>query len=190
MRFWQYIVAALVVCACVAFGLTFYYKGDSDTIRNFNFEKDFKQVETLFHKGDNWYWMISDYSRKVGYDLDFALRYQSSSLEEKRHDLITKVLEVEDKVAGFMAYYPKSPYTWQFLFLLVDQDFRGKGIAKQLLSYAVEDMLRLGAIKIDLVTRVDNARAQGLYQNFGFKQGITTEEHVYMSWHKGWDKLF
>tara|TARA_Y100000588_G_C14254452_1_gene924833 strand:+ start:665 stop:1237 length:573 start_codon:yes stop_codon:yes gene_type:complete len=181
MNFGKKIISIVFI---VVIGVFFYRQQQLDGICDMNYERDFSAIENLFHKGDNWYWMISDYSRKVGFSLEFMLKNKTSSQHLKLHDLITKVLYVEGKLAGFIGYYPKSPYTWQFLFLLVDQDFRGKGFAKQLLKYAVDDMVHRGAIKIDLVTRVDNARSQGLYQKFGFKKTGETEEHVLMAWRK------
>ncbi|MBI2353223.1 GNAT family N-acetyltransferase [Candidatus Dependentiae bacterium] len=167
--------------------LYFYRYHSQESIRDMSFQSDFKAIDALFHKGDNWYWLICNANQNC-YSVDFLLRYKTSSQYEKRFDLIAKVIELEGKIAGFTAYYPKSKYTWQFLFLLVDQDFRRQGIAKKLLTYAVKDMLSRGAIKIDLVTRVENVKAQSLYKNFGFKVVDSTEEHVYMTWHSCWQK--
>ena len=117
------------------------------------------------------------------YCVDHMLRYKTSSQYEKKHDLIIKVMELDNKIAGFTAYYPKSAHTWQFLFLLVDQDFRRQGVAKKLLTYAVHDMVARGAIKIDLVTRIENQKAQALYKKFGFVQVNQTKQHVMMTWY-------
>ena len=184
MKFGKYIITALIVIAGIVLGITFLGKKELGSIRPMDFEKDYKRIDDLFHKGDNWYWMLCDYSRAHGYDLEHTLRYKTSSQYAKKNDLIMRVMEIDDKIAGFMAYYPKSPYAWQFLFLLIDQDFRGQGVAKKLLAYALNDMSKLGAIKIELVTRLENARAQGLYTKFGFKITGKSDEHVYMSWHK------
>lgn len=186
MMSWKKIVIVLVFIACLFSGAFFFYKRRmAYNIRDVEFQRDFEKIDTLFHKGDNWYWLICNANRD-SYSVDFLLRYKTSSQSQKLYDLIEKVIEIDGKIAGFTAYYPKSKYTWQFLFLLVDQDFRRQGVAKKLLTYAVKDMLARGAVKVDLVTRIENEKAQTLYKNFGFKQVGVTDEHVLMTWHSGW----
>jgi len=185
MRWWNSFIVVLLLVALSFSGIFIFYKRSSDGIRDFVFEKDFEKIDKLFHKGQNWYWLISDYSSKT-YSIDFMLRYRSSSQYEKRYDLVLKVLEIDGDVAGFLAYYPKSLYTWQLLFLVVDQDYRKKGIAKKLLKYAVADMVNRGAIKIDLVTRPVNVKAKALYSQFGFKQIDEDNDFASFTLHKSW----
>lgn len=183
---WKKFFVVVTFIACLIGSIFFFYQRQAvDNIRDVVFAKDFAAINDLFHKGDNWYWMICNANQNT-YSVDWLLRYKTSSQHQKLHDLITKVIEIDSKIAGFIAYYPKSKYTWQFLFLLVDQDFRRQGIAKKLLTYAVKDMVSRGAIKIDLATRIENIKAQDLYKKFGFKLVATTEEHVLMAWHTSW----
>lgn len=172
-------------CFLCVFGVfVFLHKKTNGSIRNVDYLKDHTKIDALFHKGDNWWWLICNENLDT-YSVDHTLKYRSSSQYEKRYDLTLKVLDIDGKIAGFTAYYPKSQYTWQFLFLLVDQDFRRQGIAKKLLTYAVKDMVARGAVKVDLVTRVENFKAQDLYKKFGFRQTNKTNQHVMMSWHTG-----
>ncbi|OGB86332.1 hypothetical protein A3J41_03135 [candidate division TM6 bacterium RIFCSPHIGHO2_12_FULL_38_8] len=128
------------------------------------------------------YWMYA--GSADGYSVKFMLEHATSSQYEKRHDLILKSAMIDGKLAGFLAYYPKSVHVWKLLFLIVDQDFRKQGIAKKLLSFAVKDMVARGALQVTLFTRNNNFKAQALYKNFGFKLTSSDAIGVWLSWHK------
>ncbi|MCX5924242.1 MAG: GNAT family N-acetyltransferase [Candidatus Dependentiae bacterium] len=178
-------IKVLVVALMLGAGIGSYlwHKSHVVEIQDFDFQKDSAKVDELFHKGDNWYWMISTGSSAT-YNVDFMLRHKTSSQYEKKHDMVVKVLKVGDNIAGFLAYYPLSEHVWQLLFLMVDQDFRRQGIAKKLLKFAVDDMVSRGAIKVSLATRNNNFKAQSLYKTFGFKLTSSDEEFVFFSWYK------
>lgn len=185
MRLIKYILTAALIGVLGYYGWSYMQK-KSSVVEDVVFDRDYKQIDDLFHQGDNWYWMICN-AHRDSYSIEYMLRHKSSCQYPptvRHNDLVTKVYREEDKVVGFCAYYPHSQYVWQFLFLIVDQDYRGKGIAKKLLQYAVEDMVRRGAIKIVLYTRLDNLKAQNLYKQFGFKQFHGDEEGIWLSWYK------
>lgn len=177
---------AVIAIACSA-GYYLYQRdgfGDSSLkIQDFQLDKDGAAIDELFHQGDNWYWMICNESSAT-YSVDFMLRNKSSVQYEKRRDLIIKVAKKDNKIVGFLAYFPKSAHVWHLLFLLVDKDFRRQGIAKKLLKFVVNDMVHRGALRVDLATRNNNFRAQSLYKNFGFKQTHIDEEFAEFSWYK------
>jgi peptide alpha-N-acetyltransferase len=52
--------------------------------------------------------------------------------------------------------------------LAVKEQYRGRGIAKQLVHRAIDRMIKQGAHEIMLETEVINAPAIGLYENMGF----------------------
>lgn len=184
----KFIIFCMLAALFVSAGIFFWHKNSSASetnfdIKDFNFDRDSANVDELFHKGDNWYWMLHNGILNT-YSLDFTLRNKSSSQSEKLNNLVMKVLRVDGKLAGFLAYYPHSKHVWQLLFLLVDQDFRRQGIAKKLLKFALGDMAHRGAIKVDLATRNNNFRSQGLYKGFGMKQTGSDEQFVFFSWYK------
>ena len=170
-------------------GLIYWYKNSTQqesgfVIREFIYEKDHQKVDDLFHKNDNWYWMISTSGTNT-YSIDFTLKYATSSQYAKKHDMIMRVATVEGNIAGFCSYYPKSAKVWQLLFLIVDQDYRRQGIARKLLTYAVDDMVDRGALRIDIATRNNNFKAQQLYKNFGAKLVDNDDnDFVHFSWYK------
>lgn len=52
--------------------------------------------------------------------------------------------------------------------LVVQEDYRGKGIAKKLITRVVDELQANGADEVTLETEVSNAGALALYENLGF----------------------
>lgn len=52
--------------------------------------------------------------------------------------------------------------------IAVDPDFRGRGVARRLLSQLIEDMRECGMAVLFLEVRVSNIPARSLYESFGF----------------------
>jgi ribosomal protein S18 acetylase RimI-like enzyme len=180
------VISLLILMGCVGAGYYFwhhFYEHTSFKIRDFDYQTDGQAIDALFHKGDNFYWMIGGRpEHRSEYSVDFMLRYRSSSQYEKKYNLILKTILVDGRIAGLLAYHPESSRVWRLLFLIVDQDFRGRGFAKKMLKYAVDDMLARGAIQLVVYTRNNNFKAQKMYTDFGFKQVGTSNEGVHYSW--------
>lgn len=186
MKIFRMLIVAVVLSGCLGVGYYFWVSKNVDTsfvIRDFDYDSDHQIIDDLFHKEDNWYWMIST-PMTNHYSIDFMLRYKTSSQESKNRDMILKVATVHGKIAGFLAYYPLSQRSWQLLFLMVDQEFRRQGIARKLLDFAVRDMVRRGALRVDIATRNNNFRAQNLYTSFGCKLVDSDAAFVHFSWYK------
>ena len=185
------IVALFILIVPVSFYLykNYYVSTDNSgfVIREFNYEKDHQAVDDLFHKDDNWYWMIST-ANTDSYSIDFTMKHKTSSQSIKKNDMILRVATIDGKFAGFCSYYPKvagSNKVWQLLFLIVDQDVRRQGVARKLLEYAVKDMEKRGALRVDIATRNNNFRAQNLYKSFGAKLVDDNDgDFVHFSWYK------
>ncbi len=154
---------------------------DSLKIVDMVFERDADAIEALFHKGDNFYWMIAG---NPDYSVKHMLEHRVNNRYEKRQNLILKSAFLDEKLVGFLAYFPKSKHVWQLLFLIVDQDFRKQGIAKKLLNFGVQAAVNQGALKVILFTRSNNFKAQAMYKNFGFKIIDKDDIGVWMSWSK------
>nr|WP_276556824.1 GNAT family N-acetyltransferase [Rhodoblastus acidophilus] len=98
-----------------------------------------------------------------------ALRGWLASLGESRFETVA---ELDNEVIGFCGLYihphRRSHAAW--LFLGVREKFQGKGVGKKLLRTAIAaaDVL-FGLGRLELTVFVDNERAIGLYQTFGFE---------------------
>lgn len=64
--------------------------------------------------------------------------------------------------------------------LYVDEEFRGFGIAADLLSYVTLDAFSHGCGRVDIQTEESNEESNALYRKFGFKVKPDTRNHYQM----------
>ena len=171
----------LLISFCVVYLPSWFIKGRG--IVDYVPSRDKAAIHKMFK--DDWGLLISDESLN-SYSVDFMLDNRSPSQYAKVDKLVLKVLRVDDKTVGFMAYYPKTMFWWHLLFLCVDKDYRQKGYAAKMLQYVMNDMMDRGAVKISIFTRLKNTKARNLYENkFGFKD-VEHYDDKYMDlvWYK------
>lgn len=168
-------IAAVLILLSFGASVFYYYAPQqvftpASPISDFNDERDTQDLMKLFEKDR--YWLISS----EDYDPAWALKTRSPNKRDSRYfgKLHIKVLRENGQFVGFVAYYMKNFFLSQLLFLGVNPDFRGKGYAQQLMKYAIEDMKKMGASMITLVTRTSNTSAQSVYKKLGFT--VTHEE--------------
>lgn len=158
----------VLVVAMVAFvGAFFWYAahGKQHLIYDFDYTRDNGAIRQMFDT--DWDWLVP--FAKDEYSLDLVLKYQApqqNPLYAGR--LVIKVARLADQAIGFVAYYMKRPGEWFFNFLDVMPAYRGKGYARQLAQYAIDDMIARGAHRITLVTYPHNESALRLYYKLGF----------------------
>lgn len=164
------IIMAMVACAVIgwcAYAWAFYDNG----VVNYQEFRDKTAIKKMFH--DDWkllYYGDMDQISEDDFNVDFMLDNRSSSQYEVHSNLVLKVLRENGQTIGFLAYYPKSPYWWHMLFLIVDKDHRGKGYASKLVQFFIDDSVARGAIKLTTFTRLINIPARAVYEGkFGFK---------------------
>lgn len=115
----------------------------------------------------DWYWLVSEYS--TDFSPEFMLDYRASSQEPKDlGNMEIYIYQVKNQPAGFVTFYKKTFYRWQLLFLYVNDAYRRLGIAQKMMEFALDEIRNKGATIVQLVTRVNNDRAQGLYKKLGF----------------------
>ena len=116
--------------------------------------------------------MLEDIPAVVALDrISFALPWPERSFRFELTDNPASrcwVYEVDGKIAGMIV-------AW----LLVDEahvatisthpDYRRRGIARELLTYALRYMAREGAVTSFLEVRVSNTSAQEMYRSFGYE---------------------
>lgn len=128
---------------------------------------------------DNWYWLVAG-------EGDFSTAYVNNILDNKTpsHDIkergnLNIFVYHKDKVpVGFTAFYKKSFYKGFILFLAVDEKYRGKGYARKLLTYAIDQLKSMGSSVVELVTRTDNTKAISLYKSMGFEETWRNNNYV------------
>ena len=170
-------IVALVVMGWCGYAWTNYDNG----IVDYKAFRDKAAIKKMFH--DDWkflYYGDWDKISETDFNVDFMLDNRSSLQHAIHSNLILKVLRENGKTVGFLAYYPKSPYWWHMLFLIVDKDHRGKSYASKLVQFFIDDSVDRGAIKLTTFTRLINTPARAVYEGkFGFKD-IGHHDEKYM----------
>ncbi len=121
------------------------------------------------------YWLTTASS----HDAAYMVKHHAKSKEpQDEGKLVIKVGYERNKPVGFVAYYMENFYTGKVLFLDVHPDFRAQRWGYKLLDYAVKKLIQQGALKVELITRVNNSSARSLYTKYGFKETGRDEEFV------------
>lgn len=164
---YKMIVGALLLAGAVGAGL-FYYTRTSEsgfTIQDFDDARDTKDV--IAGLTPDRYWLFGN----PEYSAEFMLKYRARQQDiMTAGQLIIKVARENGKYVGFTAYYMKPHNLGHILFVNVVDAFRGKGNVEKLVTYAMNDLKSRGAVAVQLLTRVDNERAQKVYRRMGFVQ--------------------
>ncbi|EIA10242.1 acetyltransferase, GNAT family [Flavobacterium frigoris PS1] len=93
-------------------------------------------------------------------------------------EIIVKYLD--NKVVGFATLSKKDDQLADISLVAVDKNYRGKGIAKEIILNTIIEAKKRGFNKIQVVTQVDNLPANGLYLATGFKEKSLT--NIYHHW--------
>lgn len=126
---------------------------------------------------ENWYWLISS----PEYDVDHMLDTHSPNNYEPQYYGKMNILVIcqEGEPVGFGSYYMRTAVQGEILFIEVDKQFRGKGIAQKLVGCIEEKLKLAGAKTVKLCTRVENEIARRLYQRLGYQETCQNRGFVY-----------
>ncbi len=154
-----------VTATLLGVGISYYLSVSRGPIYDFDYARDAQEVLAIFER--DWYWLVS--SSREHYSPEFTLKYRTP----KRNPLYfgrfcIKVLREGDAFVGFVAYFMETSDLGDLRFLAVNPEFRGKGYGDKLTRYALNDLICMGAKRIQLVTRTDNIPSQTLYKRLGF----------------------
>lgn len=172
------LVIALLLAGLGGIGYVTYQATQECSIRAplYEFEEERDAVDILEIFDQDWYWLVAD----DDYSPEFMLKYRAPKQDPlyagRMH---IKVLREQDEFVGFVSYYMKTNTLGFLNFLAIKPEFRGKRYADQLMRYAIDDMKRMGATRIDLITRPSNTSAQKVYNRMGFV--LTRQDGDYVS---------
>ncbi len=162
----------IVSVAIASVGLWF-WANKSDGIYDYNKAKDREFILELFKVDKQWLLSTPDYSP------EHMLETKSSSKAPANlGNLTIKTYRHCGKPVGFIAYYKKKSYEGFVLFLAVDRAERGKGYARKLMEYALNDLKKRNCTIVTLITRVTNLPAQRVYKGMGFEQIWSDDEYI------------
>jgi GNAT superfamily N-acetyltransferase len=167
----KWLLGALISVAGLSAGYAIYYRGvhaacATSGILDAEKERDLGFIVQAFK--DDWYWLVAEGAVWSPQLMLETRAYPQDGLV--RNNLTIKVGYEDCKPTGFTAYYMQSMYTGKVLFIYVVPEFRSKRWGRRLLDYAVNDLFKQGATRIELVTRTDNEASQRLYNRYGFKE--------------------
>lgn len=161
----------IAVIISIAFILSSYYWFfvSQTPIYEYNPEQDRAALCDIFNQ--NFYWLTTETDEGkalLSFERNLDTRSSSSQWMDQGN-LKVKVYRVDGCVAGFVAYHKVSGLLAKILYIAVHDDYRRRGYAEFLLQHAFDDLRSQGFTRVELVTRVVNKHAQGLYKKFGFK---------------------
>lgn len=135
-------------------------------ICDFDPERDTQSIINIFNK--NWSTLIAcdDFSPS-----EWLLSYTNNSYSK------IYILRENDTVAGFIAYYMKTPKKGFIDALAIEQNFRNKGYGEMLVKYVIKTLEAEGINSIKLGTDINNIPAQNLYKKVGFRN-TTNKQNV------------
>lgn len=167
-----------ITSGAILTGVLVYQKTSHGPIQDYDPARDREFILNVFK--NNYYWLVNDPEFSPEYMLD---NKASSKKPKDKGNLTIKTYVVDGKPVAFTAYYPKKLYEGFVLFLAVDAPHRGRGYARQLLAYDIDQLKKQGSAIIRLITRTDNTPARKLYDGMGFI-GSETEDKKYVKYVK------
>lgn len=108
------------------------------------------------------------------------LTWIALSIEEKLAFDIIIATDKNETIVGFVTLNKKSESLVDIGLVAVSDGFRGKGIGKSLMNYALNKSFELGYKEIQVVTQINNINAMKLYESVGFN--IKEKTFVYHYW--------
>jgi len=171
------IIAAIFFVFALIGGVTYYSLKPRSEIIPFVHDRDAKEMLKIFY--DDWYWLFpgDDYSP------EYILKHQAPGKEwyqqKYKGKLSIRVVRKEGTIAGFTTFYKKNLYEGVVQFISVAPGFRRKGLATKLTVYAVDQLFKMGVMKVTLTTRMNNP-ARKIYEGMGFTEtGRDGDEFIF-----------
>lgn len=90
---------------------------------------------------------------------------------------------IENKLAGFVSFYCNNKESKEafITMVLVDESYRGKGIAQKLIIEVIDIIKEQGFLKCNLEVKADNVNATKLYSKIGFSESYRKGDIISMS---------
>jgi ribosomal protein S18 acetylase RimI-like enzyme len=170
------IICTLLIVFLGYFGASYWqnYKKEIVPVYTYDKTRDYQDIIDLFELERFWLTSTVDYSPQ--YMLDFMAPHKGAFYKNKLHIQVAR----PDKIfAGFTAFYMHDTKTGMILFLATRPEVRGKGYGKMLVRSAIKELKKMGAKKVNLVTRTTNIAAQRVYVSLGFDE-ITRDEQGFV----------
>lgn len=176
--------ALVLACTFIAGGSYFWFAHkNSAPIYLYDPVQDRAALIEIFRQ--NWFWLTTNPDEQdavASFEQNLDARSSSNSPFD-RGNLTIQVYRVpgapdHEATKGFIAYHRCSWTSAKILYLVVNEQYRKSGYAKTLMQYALDDLKEQGYARVELLTRLCNVRAQGLYKKFGFKSYWSDDQYI------------
>lgn len=158
--------SVVLTLGAIAVGLFWSSRPTCDDVLPYASERDRSAIIKLFT--NNWYWLIPE---ETPFSVEYFLDHKTPDQNGTEDNISSIFVYCKDnKTVGMISFYPMSFYRARLHFIIVDKDYRGRGISDKLMRFALDQMKDRQFTKVELITRVDNIPAQNLYNRFGFKE--------------------
>lgn len=168
------VTAVSLIIACIVGVWLYSTSYERGPIFTFNQKRDLEQMVQLFEKNRSWL----TYQRYS--DPAFLFINKTPSYRDPRFmgAMEVKVMRDGKDLIGYTTYYVDEENKGKILFVVVDEKYRGKRYAQQLIEYALQDFKKRGLKYAYLVTRLDNFSAQKAYTRMGFFETERDDTYV------------
>lgn len=190
MRSNRRIGIVIVSIVCLVTGLSIYWTwyrpvpraiSSQGTIRAYHEAQDFPFIMSLFD--NNWFWLVAQ--SRDEYDPTFDFKHLTWNQNPYNFGkLQVRMYYVANQPIGFIAYYKKNFYEGHIWYICVEKEYRNQGYAKELLHYAIQDLLNQGCQIVTLLTRLINEHARKAYTRLGFIESSRDDTFIYYALRK------
>jgi ribosomal protein S18 acetylase RimI-like enzyme len=145
----------------------------------FNPSRDLKQMVDLFEKNREWM-TYQKYSDPAFLFVNKTPSYRDPRLMGRME---TQVLRDGPDLIGYACYYIDLEGNGKILFVVVDEKYRGKRYAQQLVNLAFDYFRNHKVPYVYLATRLDNTRARSAYMRMGFFETERDDTYITYGYH-------
>ena len=173
-------ITAVVLALVFITGGSYYWFAQRTSALIFPYEAERDRAELIEIFKQNWFWLTTNPDEQdavASFARNLDTRSSSDSPFE-RGNLTIMVYRDNEATKGFIAYHRSSWSSAKILYLVVNEQYRKAGYAKALMQYALDDLKYQNYARVELLTRVCNVRAKGLYKKFGFVSNWSDEQYI------------
>jgi ribosomal protein S18 acetylase RimI-like enzyme len=135
-------------------------------ITPFDYNKHGRAVTALIQADWSKLFMLSAYEPHIVNQM-LAYHKPGDYYNQDKH-LYIHVMQENGHVAGFITYYYVMPTTVHVELLVIDKQYRSKGLGKELMNFVMQHAGKKGAKNIELYVYTSNPKAIEFYHRLGF----------------------
>lgn len=172
---------SFISVALATAGWFFFVRQTGPQVIEFDIARDGKDIMAIYDR--DWDWLIPGGRDSFSPELMMAYRAPMQNPLYAGRLKIKVMRDDNNALIGFVAWYMKSADVGFLNFLDVNPEYRGKGYAEILLRHGMDQMIKSGAKKLEMVTYTHNARARKFYNRMGWREKGTEGKQVHLEYY-------